>query len=249
MTKYDGLWGGRVKQKTHWKFTLILGIVGFVLALQYNSMNTTSPRDTRDLWAIRKELSSEKKIHSELLEEIRGIDQTLAAYNASPEANAASVLQDTLDKLYKQAGFMPTTGPGFVIEVAPSPESIAFGYEIEPVSSELLAWFINVVNQQQGNELEIDGKRFTTLSWIREINGNLTVSGEVVSTPPFDIKVVSPTKEASEKLYNQLLTTTIQDEFYLDDLILTISEPTDRITLQGWTGGFENRFLKEQTKE
>ncbi|ARD49218.1 hypothetical protein SporoP37_14200 [Sporosarcina sp. P37] len=238
-----------MKRNTHWKFTLILGIVGFVLALQYNSMNTTSTRDTRDLWAIRKELSNEKKIHSELLEEIREIDQTLASYTASPEANAAEVLQNTLDKLYKQAGFMPITGPGFVIEVAPSPESIAFGYDIEPVSSELLAWFINVINQHQGNELEIDGKRFTTLSWIRDVNGNLTVSGEIVSTPPFNIKVVSPTMEDSEKLYNLLLTTTIQDEFYLDDLVLSISEPTDRITLEGWTGGFENQFLKEQTKE
>lgn len=238
-----------MKQKTPWKFTLILGLVGFVLALQYNSINSTPTRDTRDLWAIRKELSNEKKSHSDLLEEISETDQTLASYTASPEASAAEVLQTTLDKLYKQAGFMPTTGPGFVIEVAPSPEAMAFGYEVGPVSSELLAWFINVVNQQQGHELEIDGKRFTTLSWIRDINGNLTVSGDIVSTPPFEIKVVSPTKEASEKLYNLLLTTTIQDEFYLDDLILTISEPTDSVTIQGWTGDFKNRFLKEQTKE
>lgn len=238
-----------MKRKTHWKFTLILGLVGFVLALQYNSMNSTPTRDTRDLWAIRKELSNEKKSHSDLLQEIRETDQTIASYTASPDASAAEVLQDTLDKLYKQAGFMPSTGPGFVIEVAPSPEGMAFGYELGPVSSELLAWFINVVNQQQGHELEIDGKRFTTLSWIRDINGNLTVSGDIVSTPPFKIKIVSTTMEASEKLYNLLQTTTIQDEFYLDDLILTISEPTDSVTLQGWTGDYENRFLKEQTKE
>ncbi|WP_162805695.1 DUF881 domain-containing protein [Sporosarcina sp. PTS2304] len=238
-----------MKEKINWKFTLILCIVGFVLALQYKSMNIEPARDTRDMWAIRKELSNEKKIHSELLDEIREVDQTLSSYTKMTNESTAEVLQNTLDKLYEQAGFMPTTGPGFVIEVAPSPESIAFGYEIKPVSSELLTWFINVVNQHQGNELEIDGKRFTTLSWIRDINGKLTVSGENVSTPPFKIKIVSATLEQSEKLYNHLLSTTIQDEFYLDDLVLTISKPTERVALQGWTGGFENRFLKEQTKE
>ncbi|PIC65707.1 hypothetical protein CSV79_01120 [Sporosarcina sp. P13] len=238
-----------MKEKINWKFTLILCIVGFVLALQYNSLNTEPARDTRDLWAIRKELSKEKKIHSELLEEIREVDQTLSSYTALTNESTEEVLQHTLDKLYTQAGFMPTTGPGFVIEVAPSPESIAFGYELKPVSTELLSWFINVVNQHQGNELEIDGKRFTTLSWIRDINGKLTVSGEVVSTPPFKIKIVSATLEDSVKLYNHLLSTTIQDEFYLDDFILTISKPTENVALQGWTGGFENRYLKEQTKE
>ncbi|MBY0222143.1 MULTISPECIES: DUF881 domain-containing protein [Sporosarcina] len=235
--------------KVNWKFTLILCIVGFMLALQYNSMNTPSTRDTRDMWAIRNELAKEKKIHSELLGEIREVDQTLASYTELTNEKTAEALQNTLDKLYKQAGFMPTTGPGFVIEVAPSPESIAFGYEVEPLSSELLTRFINVVNQYKGNELEIDEKRFTTLSWIRDINGKLTVNGENVSTPPFKIKVVSPTIEDSKKLYNHLLSSAIQDEFYLDNLILTISKPVDHITLQSWTGGFENQFLKEQTKE
>ncbi|MDV6376795.1 DUF881 domain-containing protein [Sporosarcina sp. GW1-11] len=238
-----------MKEKINWKFTMILCIVGFVLALQYNTINTEPARDTRDLWAIRKELSKEKKIHSELLDEIREVDQTLSSYTALTNESTEEVLQNTLDKLYKQAGFMPITGPGFVVEVAPSPESIAFGYELKPVSTELLTWFINVINQHQGNELEIDGKRFTTLSWIRDINGKLTVSGEVISTPPFKIKIVSATLEDSEKLYNHLLSTTIQDEFYLDDLILTISKPTEDVALRGWTGGFENQFLKEQTKE
>lgn len=237
-----------MKRKNNWKFAIILCIVGFMLALQYNSINTPSPRDTRDIWTIRNELAKEKKIHSELLGEIREVDQTLASYSELTNENTGEALQNTLDKLYTQAGFMPTTGPGFVIEVAPSPESIAFGYEVEPVSSELLTRFINVVNQYKGNELEIDDKRFTTLSWIRDINGKLTVNGEVVSTPPFKIKIVSPTMEDSKRLYNHLLSSAIQDEFYLDDLILNITKPADQITLQRWTGGFENQFLKEQTK-
>lgn len=238
-----------MKEKTNWKFTLILCIVGFILVLQYKTINTEPARDTRDLWAIRKELSNEKKIHSELLDELREVDQTLASYAALTNESTAEVLQNTLDKLYKQAGFMPITGPGFIIEVAPSPEAIAFGHELKPVSSELLTWFINVVNQHQGNALEIDGKRFTTLSWIRDINGKLTVSGENVSTPPFNIKIVSTTLEGREMLYNHLLSTTIQDEFYLDDYVLNISKPTNSLAIQGFSGGFENRFLKEQTKE
>lgn len=238
-----------MKRNTNWKFTLILCIVGFILAVQYNSMNTVSERDTRDLWAIRKELAKEKQAHSDLLEEIKESDQTLASYAQLGNEYTADALQTTLDKLYMQAGFVPVTGPGIVIKIEPSAESIAFGKELKPLSSELLTWFINAINQYPGNELEIDGKRFTTLSWIRDVNGKLTISGEKIATPPIEMKIVSPTEEMSNKLYNYLLSAEIQDEFYVDDFVLDISPPADSVTITGWMGSYENQFLQEQARE
>lgn len=235
-------------KKMNWKFTVILWIVGFMLALQYKSMKAPPERDTRDIWAIRHELAEEKKRHSELLAEVRELDKTIASYNSLTSESTEGALKETVDKLHKRAGMTPITGPGFTIEVAPSPESVAFGYEIEPVSSELLTRFINEINRFKGNELEIDGKRFTTLSSIRDINGILTVNGENISTPPFLIKIVSPTMEESKRLYNHLLASAIQDEFYLDNLVMTISRPTNGVALQKWTGTFENSYLKEQTE-
>ena len=74
------------------------------------------------------------------------------------------------------------------------------------------------LNRFKGFILEIDGKRFTILSSIRDINGMTTVNGLNVSTPPFTMKIISPTIADSEKLYNYLAASAIHDDFYLDNL-------------------------------
>ena len=93
-------------------------------------------------------------------------------------------------------------GPGITIKVRPSAESVAFGTPITGISPELLTRFVNELNRFKGIVLEIDGKRFTTLTSIRDINGVTNINGLNVSTPPFTIKIISPTMKDSEKLYN-----------------------------------------------
>ena len=54
-------------------------------------------------------------------------------------------LTETVDKLYRQAGMTDIEGPGIVIEVRPSAESIAFGMPITGISPDLLTRFVNEV--------------------------------------------------------------------------------------------------------
>ena len=49
------------KSEYNWKFAIVLLIVGFMIAIQYNTMKSPEERDTRDIWAIRHELSTEKQ--------------------------------------------------------------------------------------------------------------------------------------------------------------------------------------------
>ena len=53
--------------RNQYKFTVVLLMVGFMVAVQYNTVKKPEERDTRDIWAIRKNLAAEKKLHSELL--------------------------------------------------------------------------------------------------------------------------------------------------------------------------------------
>ncbi|MHA6258620.1 DUF881 domain-containing protein [Sporosarcina sp. CAU 1771] len=237
-----------MKNTINWNFTIILLIVGFMIAVQYNTIKDPKERDTRDIWAIRNELSTEKQLHSELLTEIRELDKTITTYESSEEKNAGKALEETVDKLYYQAGMVDAKGPGIVIDVHPSQESIAYGIPIDGISPDLLTRFVNEVNKQKALFLEIDGKRYTTLSAIRDINGKTTVNGLNVSTPPFQIKIITSTYADSEKLYNYLLSSTIFDDFYLDNLTVSIGEPKADIEMRGWIEKYDNLYLNEIPK-
>lgn len=237
-----------MKKTIHWRFTLILLLVGFMLAIQYNSIQNPTERDTRDLWAIRQDLSQEKQMHSELLSEVRELDKTIASYNSLSDENTGKALLQTVDKLNALAGMTDVVGSGFVIEVKPSPESIALGTMITGISPELLTRFVNEINRFKGIILEIDDKRFTIMSSIRDINGITTVNALNVSSPPFTIKIISPSFAESEKLYNFLSASSIHDDFYLDDLILEVKKPVREILIKGYPEKYVNRYLKELPK-
>jgi uncharacterized protein YlxW (UPF0749 family) len=219
-----------------------------MVAVQYNTVKKPEVRDTRDVWAIRHELAAEKKIHSELLSDLRELDKTIDTYQASKEENAGKALLDTVDKLYEQAGMTDMEGPGLVIQINPSSESVAFGLPIEGISPDLLTRFLNEINRVKGNSIEIDGKRFTKLSSIRDINGKTTVDGLNVSAPPISVKIITQTFANSEKLFNTLHASEIHDDFYLDNLILEIGEPEKEIKIRGWKERYANLFLKELPK-
>ncbi|MCG7342786.1 DUF881 domain-containing protein [Sporosarcina sp. ACRSL] len=237
-----------MKKSINWKFTIVLLLIGFMIAVQYNTLENPKERDTRDIWAIRQELAEEKKLHSELLTEIRDLDNTIASYKTLSESSTGQALKETVDKLHKRAGTTNITGPGVTIEIRPSIESVAYGIPITSISSDLLTRFVNEVNRFKGIQMEIDGKRYTMMSSIRVINGTTAVNGLNVSTPPFTIKIVSPTMADSEKLYNYLLASSIHDDFYLDNLVLDIQQPEKEVTIRGYPDKFENLYLNELPK-
>lgn len=230
------------------KLTIFLLVIGFLIAIQYNTVQKPAERDTRDTWAIRNELSNERKIHSELLKEINRLEKTLEQYESLTNESAELVLQETVDTLRSQFGLTEIEGPGLMIEVKPAPESIAYGKEIHHISPDLLTRFINELNRVKWTALEIDGKRYTSLSSIRDINGHTTVNGENVRTPPFFIKIITETIQDSEQVYNRLHASLIHDDFYLDDLILHVSMPKNHIQINGWKENLNHLYLNELSK-
>ncbi len=238
-----------MKKRISIPLLLIIFFVGFMLAIQYNSINHgQDERDTRDNWAIRNELAKQKNIQSRLHEEIRQMNHTLKQYEAEAESDPEQVLKSTVNQLKEQAGFLAVEGPGLVLEIKPSPESVAFGIPIETIPSDLLTRFINEINRFEKLQIEIDGKRFSTLSPIRDINGITTVNGLNVSNPPFMIKIITENLEEAHRLSSYIQSSSLRDDFYLDNLVIDIHEVSEQIQLSNWTKPLDTNYLKEREK-
>lgn len=227
------------------RFTIVLLIIGFMLAIQYNTVQNPETRDTRDIWAIRQELSKETETHSELLSEIYVLDQTILKYGNMVSESAELALQDTVEQLKKDIGLVEHSGPGIIIKVQPSLESVALGQPVEGISPDLLIRLINEINRFKANDIEVDGKRIIYSSPIRDVNGKTTVNNIPVRNAPFTIKIGTSTFEDAQKMYNQLEASTIGDDFYIDNLRLMIGKPEQNITISSYDQALNNQFLKE----
>ncbi|WP_277585729.1 DUF881 domain-containing protein [Psychrobacillus antarcticus] len=234
-----------MKKTVYIRFTIILLIIGFMLSVQYNTVQDPKTRDTRDIWAIRQELSVETETHSELLSEVYMLDQTILKYENMVNESAEFALKDTVEQLKEDIGLDEYTGPGLTIKVEPSLESIALGQPVEGISPDLLIRLINEINRFKAKDIEVDGKRIIYSSPIRDVNGKTTVNNISVRNAPFTIKIGTSTFEDAQKMYNQLEASTIGDDFYIDNLKLKIGEPEHKITISAFDQTINNRFLKE----
>lgn len=234
-----------MKKTVYIRFTIILLIIGFMLSVQYNTVQNPKTRDTRDIWAIRQELSKETETHSELLSEVYLLDQTILKYENMVNESAEFALIDTVEQLKEDIGLDEYTGPGLTIKVEPSLESIALGQPVEGISPDLLIRLINEINRFKAKDIEVDGKRIIYSSPIRDVNGKTTVNNISVRNAPFTIKIGTSTFEDAQKMYNQLEASTIGDDFYIDNLKLKIGEPEHKITISAFDQTINNQFLKE----
>lgn len=91
----------------------------------------------------------------------------------------------------------------------------------------------------------MDGKRIVYSSAIRDVNGRTTVNNLTIKKAPFTIKIGTLTLEDAKKMYNQLQASPIGDNFYIDNLRLTIGEPEDEVTIQAFDQSVNMEFLQE----
>lgn len=228
--------------------TLVSFIVGVMIAVQYNTIQKPTERDTRDIWEIRQELSAEKKRQSELLAEILTLKDVVKEYENSNSDNQGQVLHNTVEELKRKAGLSSVSGPGLILNIRPSIELVELGYEIEPISPDLLIRLVNEIFHFHGLYIEIDGQRIVHTTAIRDINGSTTVNGYPISETDVDIRVITENLEEAEKLYNYLYASTFKDAFYIDNLQLEIYEAQAEITVSSYDGNLSNTFLVEDNE-
>lgn len=226
--------------------TIISFIIGFMLAVQYNTVQKPTERNTSDLWEIRQELSAEKKRHSQLLSSISSVSATVDKYEDSEFDNPELLLQQTVDELKRQAGILPISGPGLTLSIEPAPELVQFGYEIKPLSPDLLIRLMNDLYRYNAEAIEIDGKRIIYNTSIRDINGKTTVNSEEIDKTNIEINVITQSMEQAEKLQNHLLASTFPDEFYIDNLILSVQEAKPNVRINSTVDIQKSKYLEEK---
>ena len=226
--------------------TIISFIIGFMLAVQYNTVQNPTERNTSDIWEIRQELSAEKSRHSQLLSSISSVSATVNKYEDSEFDNPELLLQQTVDELKRQAGVLPISGPGLTLSIEAAPELVQFGYEIKPLSPDLLIRLMNDLYRYNAEAIEIDGKRIIYNTSIRDINGKTTVNSEEIDKTNIEINVVTQTLEQAEKLQNHLLASTFPDEFYIDNLILSVQEAKPNVRINSTVDVQKSKYLEER---
>ena len=233
------------KLKQNLSFIVISAVIGFMVAIQFQSVQEPVERDTRDIWQLREALLKEKELQSNLLNEIRSIEETLSAYESKRKQSKEQALRDTLQELKKEAGMTEVQKPGIILTVEPVLEEFQLGAPItEGISPELLKRLVNELNRYEAKYIAIDEKRIINTTVIRDINNETKIDGHSLSSFPIEIKVAVDNVVIAEKLYNRMKASKAAEEFFIDNLKLTVSEPFPEITIPAYDQTFQIRYLE-----
>ncbi|OCA85531.1 NgoFVII family restriction endonuclease [Bacillus sp. FJAT-27225] len=226
-------------------FAIITAIIGFMLAVQFQTIKEPVERDTRDIWQLREDLLKEKKLQSELLGEIRSIEDKLAAYETMRQQGKGQVLTETLEELKEAAGMTEVTGPGIIISIEPVFEEIILGSPISTsVTPDLLKRLTNELNMYEAKHISIDGQRIINSTVIREIAGETRIDGHSLRGLPIEIKVIAENVMDAEKISNKMKASQISEEFFIESLRLTVSEPSQDLTIEAYDSNIKLTNIK-----
>ncbi|MEH7177266.1 DUF881 domain-containing protein [Neobacillus vireti] len=233
------------KHKKNISFIVISAVIGFMIAIQFQTVKEPVERDTRDLWQLREALLHEKELQSELLSEIRSIEEKLQAYESKQKQSKEQALRDTIQELKIEAGLTEIQGPGLTLRITPILEEIQIGEPIfSGVSPELLKRLLNELNMYDAKYVSVDEQRIINTTVIRDINNETKIDGHALTSLPIDVKVVVDNLETAEKLYNQIKASKATEEFFIENLKLIISEPKSEITIPAFDHSIQIRYLE-----
>ncbi|MEH7254837.1 DUF881 domain-containing protein [Neobacillus niacini] len=232
------------KHKKNISFIAISAVIGFMIAIQFQTVKKPVERDTRDLWQLREALLQEKELQSELLTEIRSNEEKLLAYESKLKHSKEQALVDTIQELKIEAGMTNVQGPGLKLRIEPVLEGIQIGEPVSSVSPELLKRLLNELNMYNAKYVSVDDQRIINTTVIRDINNETKIDGHALSSLPIEVKVAVDSKSTAEKLYNQMKVSKATEEFFIENLKLTILEPNPEVTIPAYNNPIRIRYLE-----
>ncbi|MBO1004940.1 DUF881 domain-containing protein [Pseudogracilibacillus auburnensis] len=230
-------------------FTIIACILGFMIAILFHSVKEPEVRMTKDIWSLRSALSNEKKLQSRLLEEIRLNEKRFNEYASEKESSKEAALEQTLNQLQEEAGLTPVEGPGIILTVDTISKSFIRGQTVHSVSPVVLKRLINELNRYGAKYISVDGERIINTTVIRDINGDTNVNTHPLTLFPFQIKVITDSVSVAEKMYNRMKISPSLDDFFIDDLQITISEPGLEIEIPAYVDPIRIRYMKPENSK
>lgn len=216
-----------------------------MIAIQYQTMQKPEERDTRDNWQLREALLIEKELQSNLLSEMGSIEEKLLAYESKQKQSKEQALRDTLQELKMEAGLTEVNAPGIILKIEPILEEIQLGAPISSsVSPDLLKRLLNELNMYEAKYVAIDGQRIINTTVIRDINNETKIDGHSLTSLPIEVKVAVDNTVIAEKLYNRMKASKAAEEFFIDNLKLTVSEPVSELKIPAYEHPIRVRYLE-----
>lgn len=215
-----------------------------MLALQFNTLQEPTVRDTRDTWQLREDLEKEKEMQVNLLREIRSQEEILSQYESEREQSKELALRETLEELKKEAGLSEIEGFGILLTIEPVYEELLMGTKVTTVSPDLLKRLLNELNMYDALYVSIGGQRVINTTVIRDINGETKINGFSLNDFPIEIKVIAENRQAAEKLYNRMQVSKSAEEFFIDNLRVKISKPESMITIPAYEDSIRIRDME-----
>ncbi|KQL54715.1 NgoFVII family restriction endonuclease [Heyndrickxia shackletonii] len=233
-----------MNQKVKMSFTIITVIIGFMLATQFETVKKPKERDTRDIWELRDALLKEQKLHSTLLTEIRSNDERLEKYKTKMKDSKETALNETLQELKEEAGETNVMGSGVQITIVPVKEAELMGEEIDTVSPDLLKRLLNELNMYGAKNISINNERIINTTVIRDINGTTKVNGHSLNKFPVTLNIITQDFHSAQKLFNQMQFSSTIDEFFVDNLKVSISKPKKVIHVSAFDDPIIIRYMQ-----
>ncbi|RHW36563.1 DUF881 domain-containing protein [Neobacillus notoginsengisoli] len=216
-----------------------------MVAIQFQTVKEPVERDTRDIWQLRQDLLKEKKLQSDLLTEIRSTEEKLAGYESKRTHRKETVLKDTLEELKTEAGLSEITAPGIILTIEPVFEEFMLG---EPagssISPDLLKRLLNELNMYEAKVISVDGQRVINSTVIREVSAETRIDGHRLVSLPIEVKVAAESMMEAEKLSNRMKASQSAEEFFIENLKLTVSDPMPEITFEAYSNKIRTNNMK-----
>lgn len=233
-----------VGTQKHFYFTVTASIVGLMVAIQFQTVSEPVTRDTRDTWELRNDLMGEKEVQSNLLQEIRTIEDKLTKYENEREQSKGELLKETLEELKIEAGMTEVTGPGIILTLQPLVNELGREFPMSYVSPSLLQRLLNELNMYGALHISIDGQRVINTSVIRDIGTVTKIDGHSLNKLPFEIKVITKDSTEAEKLVKRIEISPIVEDFFIDNLQVTLTQPEEDIAIPSYQDTIRIRYME-----
>lgn len=221
--------------------TLVMLLVGLMLAVQFETTKKPATRDTRDIWQLQEDLAKEQKTHQKLLTELDSANKLLQQYEGKQNQSKISAMKNELTTLKKKAGLTKVSGPGVVITVKPLVDPSLIGSNYKDVSPMLLRRLINELNQFGATDIAISGERVINTTPIRLVDGQTLINDRRLQDVPYSIKVLT---DNPSDLNKRIQVSQSSNEFAREGLELA-TKVEKSITLPAYTQPIVIKYMKE----
>ncbi|WP_026570448.1 MULTISPECIES: DUF881 domain-containing protein [Sediminibacillus] len=220
----------KIKQKVI--ISLVFGLIGLMVAIQFQTNREPDERDTRDLWEIRSQLQEEQKFQQNLYQQIRDAEQTIDQYEETSESEKVQTLKDSLEKLRSKAGLTDLQQPGIVIDISPLFVENENGQPYPSIAPDLLNRLINELNTYGATDIQIANERIVDITPVRSVNGETYVNNHPLPSVPLKIKVLATNPE---RLKDYMEVSQSKDDFAIENLDMEFTYE-EKVNLTGYQG-------------